>query len=65
LVFNDILVYFVAIFFTSKTFSMNCNRCGKEMTKEARSDSWWCPFCGSTETMYSANKKPADKEKPS
>ena len=44
---------------------MTCNRCGKEMTKEIRSEnfSWWCPFCGNIETMYSDKNKPAD-EKP-
>jgi len=35
---------------------MTCNRCGKEMTKEpsrgiGQSESWWCPFCGATETI--------------
>jgi len=45
---------------------MICNRCDKEMTLErgalGRADSWWCPFCGSTETIYSDKKKPADEE---
>jgi len=47
---------------------MICNRCGKEMTKELsrigsdNSYSWWCPFCGSTESMYSDKKKTAEKE---
>jgi len=45
---------------------MTCNRCGKEMTKEAnrgvsgQSDSWWCPFCGSTETIYYDKKNLPD-----
>jgi len=48
---------------------MNCNRCGKEMTKEisrggdGRSDSWWCPFCGNTETMFFDKKKLSDEER--
>ena len=48
---------------------MNCNRCGKEMTKEPlrggdeRSFSWWCPFCGSTEDMSSVKNKPAGEDK--
>ena len=47
---------------------MTCNRCNKEMTLErgslGRSDSWWCPRCGNTEIIFSADKqKPAEKEK--
>jgi len=43
---------------------MTCNRCGKEMTKEIRGEqvSWWCPFCGNIEKMFSDKNQPADKE---
>ena len=50
---------------------MNCNQCGKEMTKElsrvcdSRAESWWCPLCGSSETTNSDKKKSdgVDKKK--
>jgi len=47
---------------------MTCNSCNKEMTLErgvlGRADSWWCPRCGSTKTMYSADKQKPAEEKP-
>ena len=43
---------------------MTCNRCGREMTKETRNGtvSWWCPYCGNIETMYSDKNHPPEKD---
>ena len=45
---------------------MNCNKCGKEMTKErnvyGRGDSWWCSFCGNTHTFFPEKEKNSEKE---
>jgi len=29
-----------------------------------RSDSWWCPRCGATETIFSADKQKTAEEAP-